>query len=144
MFSPSPCRRFASVATPDTISKTITLTGNNGMGDFAVDLDGGNLWVLEWTGGRILRYDLQNGGAPLDSFSLGLDGQTAGLTYLNNRLYYYDWVSGSGSTLRIYDIARIARVATATPVPATGAWSLAGMAVLLLLGALVAMRRIAR
>ncbi|MBK7332323.1 MAG: hypothetical protein IPI87_08060 [Betaproteobacteria bacterium] len=76
------------------------------MGDFAVDLDGGNLWVLEWSGGRIFRYDLQNGGAPLDSFSLGLEGQTAGLTYFNGRLYYYDWVSGSGSTLRIYNVAR--------------------------------------
>ena len=137
--------RFASVATPDTITKTITLTGNNGMGDFAVDLDGGNLWMLEWTGGRILRYDLQNGGAPLDSFSLGLDGQTAGLTYFNGKLYYYDWVGGSGSTLRIYTISRGPTATVfAAPVPSSAGWSLVGMAALLLLGALAAMRRIAR
>ena len=30
--------RFANVATPDTITNTISLSGLNGMGDFAVDL----------------------------------------------------------------------------------------------------------
>ncbi|MBK6394954.1 MAG: hypothetical protein IPF73_09930 [Betaproteobacteria bacterium] len=131
--------RVANVATPDTITSTISLRAS-GMGDFAVDLDGGNLWVLEWSGGRILRYDLQNGGAPLDSFSLGLEGQTAGLTYFNGRLYYYDWVASSGSTLRIYDIARVAGPArvTAVPVPAASTWSLAAAALLL---GFVALRR---
>jgi len=135
--------RFANVATPDTITKTITLGGSSGMGDFAVDVDGGNLWVLEWSGGRILRYDLQNGGAPLDAFSLGLDGQTAGLTYFNGKLYYYDWVAGSGSTLRIYTISRGPRVVTVTavPVPSTAVWSLSGVAVLLVLAAYARLRR---
>jgi hypothetical protein len=131
--------RFANVATPDTITNTISLSGLNGMGDFAVDLDGGNLWVLEWSGGRILRYDLQNGGAPLDSFSLGLEGQTAGLTYFNGRLYYYDWVASSGSTLRIYSVSRGATVVKApAPVPAASTWSVAAAALLL---AFVARRR---
>lgn len=132
--------RVANIGTPDSIDRTVTLSGLNGMGDFAVDLDGGNLWVLEWSGGRILRYDLQNGGAPLDSFSLGLEGQTAGLTYFNGRLYYYDWVASSGSTLRIYDIARVAGPArvTAVPVPAASTWSLAAAALLL---GFVALRR---
>lgn len=131
--------RFANVATPDTITNTISLSGLNGMGDFAVDLDGGNLWVLEWSGGRILRYDLQNGGAPLDSFSLGLEGQTAGLTYFNGRLYYYDWVAGSGSTLRIYSVSRDATVVkTPAAVPAASTWSVAAAALLL---AFVALRR---
>lgn len=137
--------RVANVATPDTILQTLTLSGLTGMGDFAVDLDGGNLWVLDWGDGRIHRYDLQTGGAPLQSFNLGLDGQTAGLTYYNDRLYHYDWVNGSGSTLRIYDIARSAIVVAApVTVPATGNGTLAAVAALLALVGLRRLRRTAR
>lgn len=133
--------RVANVASPDSIIQTLNLTGNNGIGDIAIDTDHNSLWVLEWNGGRILRYNLSTGGAPLETFNLGLDGQDAGLTYFNNRLYYWDWVSGSGSTLNIYQLSDVGVVSIATPVPTLSDWGKIMLSMLLAVGTFFVLRR---
>jgi len=107
--------RISSIATPDSITQTLTLTGSNGIGDIAVDSANNNVWTIDYTAGAsVRRFDLSTG-ALLDTFALGLDGLTGGITYADNKLYYYDWNDGSGSTLSVYSLSGIAAV----PVPAS-------------------------
>lgn len=99
---------ITDVATPNGGSRTFTLSGTNGVGDFAVDLDSNSIWVLEYSGSaRIHRYDLQSTSLLATSQVVG-DGLDAGLTYYNGNLYYYDWVSGSGSTLTVFPTGFVA------------------------------------
>jgi len=107
--------RISSIATPDTILGTVTLAGSVGIGDIAVDSLNNNIWTIDYTSGAsVRRFDLTTG-VLLDSFSLGLDGLTGGITYADNKLYYYDWNNGSGSTLSAYSVSGIAAV----PLPAS-------------------------
>lgn len=109
--------RASSLSTPDAITKTLTLTGA-GIADFAVDTAHNSIWVLDYlASASVRRFDLDTG-ALLETFGLGLDGIDAGLTYGNGKLYYYDWRSGSGSSLRVYDVSGIPSVGT-VPEPAS-------------------------
>lgn len=117
--------RVSSIATPDAIGSTVTLAGSQGIGDFAVDLDHGSFWVLDYlASASIRRFDIASG-TLLDTFALGLDGLDAGLTYAGGKLYYYDWKSGSDSTLAVYRID-----GAAVPAPATLALVGIGLAAL--------------
>jgi len=96
--------RISSLAAPDTILQTLTLAGSVGIGDIAVDEAGGSVWTIDYlASAAIRRFDLATG-ALLETHLLGLDGLTAGITYADNKLYYYDWQNGSGSTLSVYAI----------------------------------------
>lgn len=128
--------RVSSIAAPDSITNTLTLTGGLGIADFAVDTDHAAIWVLDYTASAsIRRYDLTTG-ALQESYALGLDGIDAGMTYANGNLYYYDWRSGSGSTLRTYAISGLANLNAGT-VPEPGSLAL----MLGALGALALTRR---
>lgn len=128
--------RVSSMAAPNTVTKTLTLTGA-GIADFAVDTAHNSIWVLDYlAAASIRRFDLDTG-ALLETFGLGLEGLDAGLTYGNNKLYYYDWRNGSGSTLSVFDVSGIATASTSElPEPA----SLALLAVAFT-GAMAARRR---
>lgn len=116
--------RISSLATPDLIQTTLTLGGGLGIADFAVDTDHAAIWVLDYTGTASLRrYDLASG-ALQESYALGLDGLSGGLAYANNKLYYYDWRSGSGSTLRSYTVNGLASVVDTNGVPEPGSMAL--------------------
>jgi hypothetical protein len=109
--------RVASLSSPDSITSTINLNGTNGIGDIAVDDVSGNIWIIDYSNNASLRrFDMS--GNQLDSFALGLDGLDAGITYANGKLYYYDWKSGSGSTLTTFTINGVAS-STAIPEPST-------------------------
>jgi len=102
--------RISSLATPDAGIQTVTLATGAGIGDIAVDKDRNNVWVIDYAASATLRrFDLATGNE-LDSFGLGIDGLTAGLTYANDKLYYYDWNSGSGSTLSVFALAGFTEV----------------------------------
>ncbi|SFH68632.1 VPLPA-CTERM sorting domain-containing protein [Albimonas pacifica] len=116
--------RISSLATPDVIDRVVTLDTSLGLGDIAIDLDHNAVWALDYAGSAsIRRFDLTTG-LQLAAFDLGLDGLDAGLTYADGRLYHYDWIGGSGSTLSVYGIA-----ATAVPLPASGLLLAAGLGV---------------
>ncbi len=128
--------RVSSIATPDSITGTLTLTGGLGIADFAVDTDHGMIWVLDYVASAsIRRYDLTTG-ALQETYALGLDGLDAGMTYANNTLYYWDWKTGSGSSLRSYAVDGLASVNGGT-VPEPGSLAL----MLGALGALALTRR---
>ncbi len=93
---------ITNVATPNGGSRTFTLNFTSGVGDFGVDLDSNSIWVLEYSSSaRIHRYDITSTQLLSTSQVVG-DGLDAGLTYYNGNLYYYDWQSGSGSTLTVF------------------------------------------
>ena len=106
--------RISAVATPDSGVQTVTLATDAGIGDIAVDKARNNVWMIDYTASATLRrFDLTTGNE-LDSFALGIDGLTAGLTYANDKLYYYDWVSGSGSTLSVFALSGFTEVPEAS------------------------------
>jgi hypothetical protein len=106
--------RISAVATPDSGVQTVTLATGAGIGDIAVDSARNNVWVIDYAASATLRrFDLATGNE-LDSFALGLDGLDAGLTYANDKLYYYDWVSGSGSTLSVFALSGFTEVPEAS------------------------------
>tara|TARA_R110000751_G_scaffold30843_3_gene78590 strand:+ start:2273 stop:3124 length:852 start_codon:yes stop_codon:yes gene_type:complete len=114
--------RISSLLSPDTIDAVVTLETTFGIGDIAVDLDRNALWALDYSETASIRqFDLTSG-LQLAAFDLGLDGLTAGLTYADNRLYYYDWTSPSGSTLSVYALD-----AASVPLPASGLLLAAGL-----------------
>lgn len=120
--------RVSSTATPDTITKTLTLAGA-GIADFAIDTSHNSIWVLDYlASASIRRFDLTSGSL-LETFGLGLEGLDAGLTYGNGQLFYYDWRSGSGSSLRVYDVSGIAST-TPGALPEPGALALLTVALL--------------
>ncbi len=131
--------RISSLGSVDTFT-TLNLATTNGIGDIAVDVACNVVWVIDYSATASLRqFDLVTG-SELANFPLGLDGLTAGLTFANNKLYYYDWNNGSGSTLSAYSISgSICGGMSATPVPTISAYGLALIALGLLL---VASRRL--
>ncbi len=109
--------RISSLATPDVIDRVLTLETAAGIGDLAVDLDNNALWTLDYSASAtIRRFDLSTG-VEVESFALGLDGLTAGLTYADGRLYHYDWIA-SGSRLRVWDLGQ--PPSSSVPLPASG------------------------
>lgn len=126
--------RISSLADPDTIDATVTLFGANGIADIAVDYERGEIWTLDYAAGAsIRRFDLATG-FMLDEFALSLDGLTAGLTFADDKLFYYDWNSGTGSRLQAFEIGGYPD-APQVPVPA------AGLLLLTALGSAAALRR---
>jgi hypothetical protein len=102
--------RTVDLASPDVVLTQDTLSGTAGIGDIAIDLDGMFVWVLEYLpSASIHTFDLATA-ALVDTFPLGLDGETAGLTYHDNVLYYYDWDDVAGSELQVYDVIRPAAI----------------------------------
>ncbi len=98
---------ITNVATPNGGTRTFSLSGTNGVGDFAVDLDSNSIWVLEYSASaRIHQYDI-NSTARLATYTAVGDGLTAGLTYYNGNLYYYDH-STSNSTLTVFPTGFVA------------------------------------
>jgi len=109
--------RTSSIAAPDTTLATLTL-GGAGIADFAVDTLHSSIWVLDYlASASIRRFDISTG-ALLDTYALGVDGLTAGLTYANNKLYYYDWNQGNGSVLKTYATG-LADAPSAVPEPSS-------------------------
>lgn len=116
--------RVSSVSTPDTVVYAVVLDALAGIGDIAVDSARNSIWTIDYAANANLnRFDLATG-LLLETFALGLDGLTAGLTYADDTLYYYDWNNGSGSTLSAYSFAAVP-VPAALPLLAT---ALAGLA----------------
>ncbi len=114
--------RISSLSTPDTIDTVLTLATPFGIGDIAIDLDRNVLWTLDYAAAASIReFDLTSG-LQLAEFDLDLDGLAGGLTYADDRLYHYDWNTGSGSTLSVYSLG-----ATAVPLPASGLLLAAGL-----------------
>jgi len=104
---------ISAVATPDSVTSSYTLGTTEGIGDIAVDVDNGWLWVLEYKAGAdIHRFDLSTG-ALLETYALGLEGTTAGITYGEGKLYYYDWENGN-STLSVYSVGDVDVSSSAT------------------------------
>lgn len=120
--------RISDISAPDTVTGTVTLATSAGIGDFAVDSTRNEIWTIDFAGSAsIRRFDLATGDL-LDSFTLDLDGLTAGLTFANDKLYYYDWENGN-STLSAYSIGGVSPV----PLPAGLPLLLAGLGGLALL-----------
>ena len=95
--------RWTRSGSPTSCSQTqtLTLSGTAGIGDFGIDHDNGWIWVLEYTASAdVHRYDLATG-ALLQTYALGVDGLTAGLTYGDGKLFIWDWVQNN-STLTVY------------------------------------------
>jgi hypothetical protein len=106
--------RVANINTPDTITQTLTLNTPSGIGDFSIDAANKNIFVLNYSNAAsIYRYDLTSG-ALLQTYNLNLNGLTGGLTFANDVLYYYDYKSGTGSTLSKYTFTA---AAASTPEP---------------------------
>ncbi len=128
--------RISSIAAPDVILRTTALATTAGIGDLAIDTGRNAVWVLDYSATASIRvFDLLTGSLQ-ETFALGLDGLDAGLTYADDRLYYYNWRSGSGSTLSVYGVTP-PTPPTETPLPGTAALLAAA------LGAAGALRRVA-
>ena len=127
--------RISSLSSVDSFS-TVDLATGNGIGDIAVDAACNAAWVIDYSDSASLRqFDLATG-TELESVALNLDGLTAGITYADNKLYYYDWNSGTGSTLSVYSMLDFPcnNLSLETEsVPGLSVWGLA-IAVLLLGG----------
>lgn len=118
--------RISSLADIDGPTTTLNLIGAIGIGDIAVDTGSNSLFTIDYlTSAAIRRFDLETG-LLLDTYDLGLDGLSAGITYAEGKLYHYDWVSDKGSLLSVYDVDYGTGI-TPVPLPASS---------LLLLGAL--------
>ena len=95
---------ISSINSVDNISQTVSLSNANGIGDIAVDYVNNQIWTIDYSASALLRqFDLTSGNE-IASFDYGLDGLTSGITYANDKLYYYDWNSGSGSTLSRFSL----------------------------------------
>lgn len=106
--------RISDMSSVDSITTTLNLAVPFGIGDIAVDAVSNVLYTLDYSSTASVRlFDLGDGSL-LDTFALGVDGLDAGITFAEGKLYYYDWRSGSGSTLSVYDTGQIAAV----PLPA--------------------------
>jgi len=120
--------RISSMSAVDTTLQTLTLSGA-GIADFSVDTAHNSIWVLDYlASASVRRFDLGTG-ALLDTFALGLDGLTAGLTFGNNTLYYYDW-NQSGSSLKTYSISGFPAETGTVPEPETYTLVLASLGLL--------------
>lgn len=109
--------RISNLAAIDTTLQTVSLATTFGIGDIAVDSVRNQIWAIDYTSTAHLRqFDLVTGNE-LASFNLGLDGLTAGLTYANDTLYYYDWNNGSGSRLNAYSMSGFGGNSTTVPEP---------------------------
>ncbi len=107
--------RISKMDAPDTVVQTVALSMPSGIGDIAVDSMRNNVWTLDFGASASLRrFDLATG-TLLDVFSLGLDGLTAGITFADDTLYFYDWNTAGTSTLSVYDFVDDG----ADPFPAT-------------------------
>jgi NDP-sugar pyrophosphorylase family protein len=97
----------SNVGTPNSFLRQVTVPSPNGIGDMAVDLDSNSLWVLEWAdSAKIRQHDLDTG-ALIQEFQTVGDGKTAGITYYNGQLFYYDYVSTSSSSMTVFSIGPI-------------------------------------
>lgn len=106
--------RISNLNSVDSISNTVTLNTGFGIGDIAVDSLRNQIWTIDYSSTAFLRQFDLNTGDLLQSFDLELDGLTAGITYANDKLYYYDWNSGQSSTLSAYSLD-----STEVPEPST-------------------------
>jgi hypothetical protein len=97
--------RISNLASVDSILHTVALDTIGGIGDIAIDSARNQVWTIDFSSAAFLRqFDLSTG-VELASFDLSLDGLTAGLTYADDKLYYYDWNSGMNSTLSAYSMS---------------------------------------
>ena len=95
---------ISSVTNADAGIQRVSLATSIGIGDIAIDSGRNQVWTIDYTANAMLRqFDLATG-AELSSHALGFDGLSAGLTFANDKLYYYDHNSGSGSTLSAYSL----------------------------------------
>lgn len=127
--------RISALADVDTILGTVTLAGAYGIGDIAVDADRNQVWTIDYSASALLRQFDLGSGVQLGAWNLGMDGLNAGITYAAGVLYYYDWMSGSGSTLSAYRVDSGTGGDIGAPGPAT--LGLAGLG-------LLALRRVRR
>lgn len=95
--------RISDLASPDTITLTLSLDTPEGISDIAVDVQNNVLWTLDYSSSAMIRrFDLTTGAA-VDRFDTRLDGLDAGLTVADGVVYYYDWISGGQSTLSVFE-----------------------------------------
>jgi hypothetical protein len=107
--------RVSDMNSVDSILHSVSLATNSGIGDIAIDSSRNQVWTIDYSSNAFLRQFDLNTGNELASFNLGLDGLTAGLTYANDSLYYYDWNNGSNSTLSAYSMSGFDEVTVTEP-----------------------------
>ena len=117
--------RISAIGTPDTILSTITLA-QGGIGDFTIDTSSQSIFTLDYlSSAKIRRFSLLDGSL-LETYAPTVDGLTAGLTFNNGVLYYYDHNTTTGSTLTTFAV----NVGSGVPEPTTWAMMLAGFGAL--------------
>jgi hypothetical protein len=103
----------SSLSGVDQGVQAITLSTANGIGDIAVDTANNQVWTVDYSANALLRqYDLSTG-SEIANYDLSLDGLTAGLTYADDTLYYYDWVNGA-SKLSAFSVTGASRFSTSS------------------------------